>query len=81
MKDHALGLEQLLRHLIHTEPNLSHWMECGSVGRTAMEGKIDADNFRHDVDGQVIGLFLAIELLAKKCASFEQRITELENKD
>ena len=71
-----LCLEHLLRHLKHTEPEISNWMEMGDVGRGAMNGFIDADTFRTNTENVTEGLVLAIELLAKKCAYLESKISE-----
>ena len=69
----ALTLEHLLRHLKHTEPEIANWMEMGNVNRGAMDGFIDADTFRGDTQNVVIGLVLAVEFLAKKCAYLESK--------
>jgi len=80
MRDRAAELEHLLLHLKSTEPDIIHWMDWHGIERGAMDGFIDADNFRSGTDAQLQGLLLAVQTLAHKCVFFENKIEELESK-
>jgi len=79
--DAGFKLEHVLRHLVHTEPNIEHWQVMEDSRSMEVEGiLVNAGSFDNSDKRMLHGLVLAVELLAKKCAALEKRCPGLETK-
>jgi len=77
--DAGFKLEHVLRHLMHTEPDIEHWEKMADSRSTVVEGLlINAGGFENSSRHMLSGLVLAVHLLAKKCAALEKRCQVLE---
>ena len=74
--DAGFKLEHVLRHLMHTEPDIEHWEKMSDSRSTVVDGLlINAGSFENSSQHMLSGLVLAVHLLAKKCAALEKRVS------
>ena len=77
--DVGFKLEHVLRHLKHTEADITHWQEMDDSRSTVVEGiLVNAGSFENSAEHMLGGIVLAVHLLAKKCAALEKRCRDLE---